>query len=575
MRSHKHNSFWWIGLIAALIAINVLASFVHQRYDLTQEKRYSLSAPTKKLLRQLEAPVQIDVFLTGNELPAVVRNFKNAINDFLYEAKEYGKGNLQYRFVNPYENASDTARIHQLEDSLYTNYELFPVVMNAPGKVGDKLEINKLIHGAVIRYKNKTIGVDLLKGAKSFGTEPEQLAALYNNVEASIEYKFASAIQKVTATQKPSVAYALGNGEAWGYNVDDAVRTLISDYRFDTVNLQQVPYIPNEYDALVVLKPTIPFSNEDKFKIDQYVLHGGKVFWMIDNMYTEFDSLYKSGGFIAFDRALNLEDLLFNYGVRINQTLLQDMQCDKLPQVSNQGGTQQQRLVDWPFFPILNGTNSPITKNLDGIRAMFPTTIDTVEAVGISKTILLQSSNNARVLEAPAKIDFEFLQIAPDASQFTQKNIPVAVLLQGKFKSLYTGRVPKSVADMLAKMNYPVVTSAATDNKMIVVADGDIATNQYSSTTGPLPMGTNVFTRYTYANKEFFTNCLEYLVNPTDILQTRSKEYTLRLLDPKRVSEQKTLWQLVNIALPILLIIIIGFLYQQIRKNRYASVKVQ
>ena len=286
----------------------------------------------------------------GNELPAVVRKFRNSLNDFLLEAKEYGKGNLQFNFINPYQ--SDTSAARLLEDSLAMYYGLTPVILNAPDEVGDELKIKKLIHGAVIRYGDNREGVDLLKGTRSYGTQPEQLAALYNNLEASIEYKFASAIQKVTVQEKPIIGYALGHGEGWGYNVDDAVRTLFSEYSFDTVNIKQAPFIPLQFNALVILKPTQPFSTQDKLKIDQYVMNGGKVFWMVDNMYAEFDSLYNSNGFVAFDRALNLEDFFFNYGVRINQALLQDMQCDKLPQVSGTGEAQQQRLVDWPFFPI-------------------------------------------------------------------------------------------------------------------------------------------------------------------------------------------------------------------------------
>jgi gliding-associated putative ABC transporter substrate-binding component GldG len=384
-----------------------------------------------------------------------------------------------------------------------------------------------------------------------------------------MEYKFASGIQKITASKKPTIGYALGHGEGWGYNVDDMVRTLIKEYAFDTVNVKQSPVIP-QYDALVIAKPTQGFSDADKIKIDQYVMHGGKIFWMVDNMYAEFDSLYKSQGFIAFDRGLNLEDLLFTYGVRINQNLLQDMQCDKLPQVSN-NGSQQQRLVDWPFFPLLNGSDHPITKNLDPVRAMFPTTIDTVEANGIKKTFLLQSSSNARVLEAPAKVDFTFLQIAPDVKEFQKKNVPVAVLLEGPFHSLYANRISKAMHDSMAVMNYTPLSNSEDANKMIVVADGDIAMNQYSSSLGPLPMGMNAFTRYTYANKDFFMNCMDYLVNPSDILQTRSKEFTLRLLDPKKAVDEKTKWQLINIALPIILIVLFGLLYQQMRRQKFAA----
>jgi gliding-associated putative ABC transporter substrate-binding component GldG len=585
----KNKKIWWLTLVAGLLIINVIAAFVHQRFDLTEEKRYSLSTPTKNILRNLDSTVTIDVFLTGNELPAVVRKFRNALIDFLNESKEYGKTRLVYNFINPYETV-DTAQTSLLddslnkgsikdtqsrrsqtsllEDSLSANYGLTAVVINAPDQVGDELKIKKLIHGAVLRYGDKAVGVDLLKGARSFGTDPEQLAQLYNDVEASIEYKFGSAIQKLTAAQKPVVAYALGHGEGWGYNVDDAVRTLFNDYSFDTLNLNQVPYIPAHINALIFLKPTSTFNDRDKLKIDQYLMNGGKVFLMMDNMYAEFDSLYKSNGFVAFDRGLNLEDILFTYGVRINQTLLQDMQCDKLPQMSTEG--QQQRLVDWPFFPILDGTDHPVSKNLDGIRTLFPTTIDTVLSAGVRKTVLLTSSNNSRLLNAPAKIDFEFLQIAPDQALFRHRQVPVAVLLEGSLRSHYRGRVSKAVTDSLKAYNTPF-QQASDKAKLIVVSDGDIAMNQFSPSMGPLPMGMNVFTRYTYANKDFFTNCLEYLVNPSNILQTRSKEYTLRLLDINKVQRQKSTWQFINVALPVLLVILFGIIYQQVRKRKFSS----
>jgi ABC-2 type transport system permease protein len=555
------------GLILLLVVINLLASFVHYRFDLTEEKRYSLGRPTKEVLKGVDEPVRIDVFLKG-DFPAGFRKLANAVGEFLAECKEHSRGRLQYNFINPLEGLDDSAAAYVI-DSINYFYNIPAYILQAPSKVGDEQVQKRILPGALVHYKDSTIGINLFEGEQFLGTEAEQLASLYNNVEASLEYKFGSTIQKITTTERPVVYYALGNGEGWGYNVDDAVRTLFKNYSFDTLNLQQVPYISSQINALVVLKPTIPFTDADKMKIDQYVMNGGKVFWMIDNMYAEFDSLFKSNGFIAFDRGLNLEDLLFNYGVRLNQSLVQDMQSDQLPQLSEASG--QKRLVSWPFFPILNGTNHPVSKNLNGVRSMFPTSIDTVQAGGIRKTFLLQTSNNTRLLSAPAKIDFEFLQIAPDEKLFNQKNIPVSVLLEGRFKSLYTGRIAKAFADSLAAANIPVRTMSENEGKMILVADGDIAINQYSSSTGPLPMGTNIYTRYTYANKNFFTNCIEYLVNPTDILQTRSKEYSLRLLDPRRVEEQRTTWQLINIALPVGVIILFGIVYQQIRKRKYTS----
>ena len=585
MKKQGNKVLWIIVLMAGLIVVNLVAAFIYGRFDLTEEKRYSLSSPTKELVSNLDSTVIIDVFLTADDLPAVVRKFRNAVDEFLNETRIASGNKIRYNFINPFEQDSLTVFVPEdtasgrpagyqkasYIDSLTNFFGLTPAAISAPDEVGDNLEVKSVVHGATVNYRGRTIPVDLLKGARAYGTSQEELAALYNDVEATIEYKFASAIQKLTQEERPVVAYALGHGEAWGFNIDDAVRTLIGNYQFDTINLKQVPYIPTQINALVILKPTQPFSDADKLKIDQYVMNGGKVLWMIDNVYAEFDSLYKAGGFVAFDRGLNLEDLFFTYGARINQSLLQDMQNDQLPQMSGEGETQQRRLVQWPFFPILNGTDHPISKNINGVRAMFPTTIDTVAAGGIKKTFLLQSSDNARVLPAPAKIDFEFLQIAPSAEQFKQAKVPVAVLLEGPFRSLYTGRVPRATADSLQRMNVPFKSNAATSNKMIIVADGDIAMNQYSEFNGPLPMGMNLYTQYTYANKDFYMNALEYLVNPTDILQTRAKEFTLRLLDPKRTKEEKTKWQIINIGLPIAIIILFGLLYHYTRKQRYTA----
>ena len=561
---------WWLILLVALLAINYLASTFHTRVDLTQEKRYTLSKTTKDLLRNLEEPVTIDVFFKG-DYPAGFKKLANAVEEFLQECKEYGKDKIILNYSDPLKSLDDSNAAYFIDSMAYF-YNIPAYTLQAPSKVGDEMTQKLVLPGAVIHYKDTTLGVNLLKGTRTYGTEPEQMAALYNDIEATLEYKFASVIQKATTDTRPLIGYALGHGEGWGYNVDDAVKTLFRDYHFDTVNIKTAAYIPSDFKALIILKPTQTFTDADKLKIDQYVMRGGRIFWMIDNMYAEFDSLYNSGGFTAYDRGLNLEDLLFKYGARLNQNLLQDMQSDKLPQISgNQGGAQQQQLVDWPFFPVLNGTNHPITKNLDGVRAIFPNTIDTVSAAGVRKTFLLRSSSNARVLPAPAIVDFEFMQIAPDVKQFKVKDTAVAVLLEGSFTSLFRNRVSRSQIDSLQTMGVPFAENSPADTRMIVVADGDIATNQFSQMNGPLPMGMNLFTKYTYANKDFYLNSLEYLVNPSNILETRAKNFTLRLLDPVKVSDQRSTWQFLNIALPILLVIICGWIYQQVRKNKYAK----
>src|SRR5215469_15156093 len=360
MKKISASRFWLIFLLLILFGINFLASIFHSRFDLTKEKRYTLSSATKDLLQSLDDKVRIDVFFKGN-YPAGFKKLVNGVQEFLEEAREYSHGNLEINYSDPLKGLADDSLAKHFKDSMDYFYGIPAYTIQAPSKVGDEMSFKQVLPGAAIHYKDTSIGVNLLKGVKNYGTEQEQLAELYNSVEATLEYKFASAIQKITSHTKPVVGYALGNGESWGYNVDDAVRTLIHDYRFDTINIKQASYIPSVFNVLIILKPTKPFSDADKLKIDQYVMRGGKIFWMIDNMYAEFDSLYKSNGFIAFDRGLNLEDILFRYGVRLNENLLQDMQCDKLGQINNDPNNQQTGLVDWPFFPILNGTDHPIS----------------------------------------------------------------------------------------------------------------------------------------------------------------------------------------------------------------------
>jgi gliding-associated putative ABC transporter substrate-binding component GldG len=563
------SKYWWVMLLVVLFAVNYLASAFHARFDLTKEKRYTLSKATTDLLKKLDDDAEIEVLMKG-QFPAGFKKLVISVDEFLKECKQYNRSKIKINFTNPLLDLDDSTAAY-LMDSLSYFYNIPAYTIQAPSKAGDEMQQKLVLPGAIIHYKDTIIGVNLLKGVKAYGTGEEEMAKLYNDVEGTLEYKFGSAIEKITSKKRPLIGYALGHGEGWGYNVNDAVKTLIKNYRFDTVNIRSDRYIPSDFDALVILKPTMTFSDEDKLKIDQYIMRGGKVLWMIDNMYAEFDSLYHSGGFTAYDRGLNLEDILFKYGARLNQNLLQDIQCDKLPQISGeQGNGQQQRLVDWPFFPVLNGTNHPISKNLDGVRAIFPNTLDTIQAPGIKKTFLLRSSANARVLPAPAIVNFEFLQIAPDINQFKVHDTAVAVLLEGRFTSLFKNRISKTQLDNLNAMGVPFRANSNNDTKMIVVADGDIATNQFSQISGPLPMGVNLYTKYTFANKEFFTNSLDYLVNPSGIMETRAKIFTLRLLDRIQVNEQKSTWQLINIVVPVLLTLLLGVVYQQVRKNKYA-----
>ncbi len=556
----------WIWLLLLLTGINFLTSIFHSRIDLTLEKRYTLSQSTRKLLRGLDEPVNITFFLTGN-MPAGFKKLANSASDMLREFKEYGRNNIQYKFEKPGEGLNDTLKQIFL-DSL-NRLGLAPMNVKAQTQQGEAQEERFIYPGALIAYKNRQIAVDFLQGQSSVNG----INSL-NNAEALLEYKLSSSINKIIQDNLPLIGYLSGNGESASYNVYDLINTLKTNYNFKILPLDNVAAIPPFFNAILIVKPTVPFTDQQKLKIDQYIMNGGKVIWMIDNLYAEYDSLQRAqNDFIAFDRGLNLEDQLFKYGARVNLDLVEDINCDQMPSViGSMGGKPQIELVDWNYFPLLSSFNNhPISKNLDYIVSQFPNSIDTVKAAGIKKTYLLTTSPYARILSSPARVSWKTVQNKEDYNSFTKSNVPIAVLLEGKFSSVYTNRISAAMKDSLAYYHQPFVPANTIDNKMIIISDGDIALNAVSQKDGPLPMGKNMFTGYQYANKEFIFNCIEYLTDNTGILETRSKDYTLRLIDKKKLEEGKTKWQVINIVLPVLLVIVIGVIYQFVRKRKYAG----
>jgi gliding-associated putative ABC transporter substrate-binding component GldG len=562
------SKYWWISLLIVLVGINYLASQFHFRVDLTQEKRYTLSSPTKRLLRELGDQVTVTVLLDG-EMPAGFKRLSNSARELLQEFKETGKANVQFRFQRPGVDPADSASAFSMDSLMRMG--LTPTNVRVKAKEGEGEEQRYLFPGALVTYHDRVIPVDFLQGSKVTDGDP---FSTLNNAEALMEFKLAHAIQKITAETVPAVGYLLGNGEPLSYNVYDLVEgTLKPNYGFGFVPIDSVNVIPQEFNALVIMKPAIRFTDAQKLKIDQYIMHGGKVIWLIDKLDASLDSLMrKKSDFIAFDFGLNLDDLLFRYGVRINPDLVQDLQCDRLPLVvGNLGDKPQTELQSWPYFPLLASySGHPIAKNMDLVLSMFPNSIDTVKAPGVHKTILLASSANSRSLSTPAIVSLNSLRTEEDVKTFNKVNIPVAVLLEGRFSSLFTNRLSQASMDTLAGLyKQPFRAAPVQDNKMIVIADGDIASNVVTKSQGPLTMGFNQFTNYQYANKDFILNCIEYLVNPSGILETRAKDYTLRLLDPGKVEAEKTQWQLINIGVPVLLVAVFGFVYQALRKRKY------
>jgi ABC-2 type transport system permease protein len=566
MKRILDSKYWLLIVLLLVVAVNYIASAVHFRADLTEERRYTLSKPTTRLLKGLQEPVGITVFLSG-DMPAGFKKLANSTEELLSEFKEHGRNSLNYEFSKPGEGLNDSAKANFL-DTLH-GLGLNPTNIKAQADPGESQEERLVYAGALVRYKDRSMAVDLLQGQAAGG-----LDAL-NNAEALLEYKFASTIQKITSDSVPLIGYLVGNGELLSDNIDDLInRTLRTNYAFNILPIDSVPYIPPVFNALVIVKPTMPFNDEQKLKLDQYVMNGGKLIWFIDKLYAEMDSLTRSrSDFVAFDRSLNIEDLLFRYGVRINADLVQDLQCEKIPLVvGNMGNQPQVEFLPWPYFPLLTSySGHSVAKNLDNVLSIFPNSIDTVKAAGVKKTILLSTSGNSRILSTPAIVTLNTLKTEEDVKSFTKPPVTVAVLLEGSFSSLYANRISAGKADSMERYYGQPFRPSAMHNSMIVVSDADIVTNVVTQNEGPLPMGMNQFNQYQYANKDFFLNCIEYLVDPSGILETRSKDYTLRLLDPKKVEGQRTTWQLLNIGLPLALVLLAGFIFQFMRKRKYLS----
>src|SRR5450432_653773 len=567
MKKLLASKYWWIGLLALLVLINYITSFFTLCADLTQEKRFTLSPATKKMLRSIDGQVTITVFLEG-DLPKDFKKLKNSTTDLLEEFKGVAKSRIKYVYEKPGAGLNDSAKTYFL-DSLAT-LGIWPYTIDAQVKEGE--EQRQVVPGALITYKDRVMAVDLL-GDQNVQNGLDESSI--NRVEATLEYKFANVINKIVKDTVPLVGYLTGNGEPLSYNVYDLIdKNLKRNYHFNIFNIDNFPAIPAVFSAMIITKPTQKFTEEQKLKLDQYVMHGGKLLWMVDALYAEMDSLERSqNDFIAFDRGLNIDDILFKYGVRIQPDLVEDVTCDGYPSViGTTGGKPQIKILPFNYFPLLaNYNNHPIAKNLDYVVSQFPNSIDTVEAEGIQKTILLATSEATKILNTPAKVSFTELATEANIGSFNQKNVPVAVLLEGKFHSLYSNRLTTTMRDSLTATGSKFMPQCAADNKMIVIADGDIALNAVTKNDGPLQMGMNPYTKYKYANSEFIMNCVEYLVDNSGILETRGKDLTLRLLDKKKLEAGKLKWQLINIIAPLLLVIIFGSLYQFIRKRKYSA----
>ena len=565
MRNSK--SFQLLGWILALVLINVLSVFFYTGIDLTAEKRYTLSSSTEELVSSLDQPMKLTVYMDG-DLPAGFKKLADRAEVIAGAFRSMSKGNFVVEFERPGVGLNDTAKAILFDSLQIMGINVTNV--KAQQKDGEKTEETLVFPGAVLSGEKGQVGIDFLEGQSNLNG----LESL-NNAEALMEFKIAKAIMLLKRDAPPLVGYLAGNGEPLDLSVYDLIENVMrKDYYFKVLPIDSVPAIPQDFKAVVIAKPSKPFSREQRIKIDQYVMHGGKIIWAIDQLFASMDSLQRSNGsFVAYDQGLELDEQLFKYGVRINRDLVQDLESDKVPSVvGNMGGQPQIELLPWPYAPLLRNTSGhPIAKNLDFISSSFPQSIDTISTPGIKKDILLTSSNYARSLQTPALVEWRSIRVEQDLQQFNKKEIPIAVLLEGQFSSAFNNRISKEEMDRLSLLGSPFLAETQSSNNMVVISDGDLLLNPVSEQEGPLAMGMNNYTRQPFANRDFISNVLFYLTGGQDIIAARSKIFQLRLIDKEKMENDKFFWQSLNLLLPLCLLACFYFVNALFRKKKYAQ----
>jgi gliding-associated putative ABC transporter substrate-binding component GldG len=559
------KSFQLMGWLLVLVAINVFADFFHTGIDLTSEKRYTLSTTTEALVNTIDKPVKLTVYLDGN-LPTGFKKLANRAEDMANAFRSISKGNFLVEFERPGAGLDDTAKAI-LFDSLQM-MGINPTNVKAQQKDGEKTEETLVFPGAILTSEKGQIGIDFLEGQSNLNG----LASL-NNAEALMEFKIARAIMFLQRDTVPVVGYLSGNGQPLDYSVYDLVENVLrKDYYFKILPIDSVAFIPHEFKAIVIAKPTQPFTRQQRLKIDQYVMQGGKVIWAIDQLYASMDSLQRSSGsFVAFDQGLELDEQLFKYGVRINRDLVQDLESDKVPSVVGTVGNQPQiELLPWPYAPLLRNTGGhPIAKNLDFISASFPQSIDTIATPEIKKQILLSTSDYARSLPTPALVEWRSVKTEQDLQLFTKQKLPIAVLLEGKFSSAFSNRLSADEMNALSAAGTSFMSTTLSNNSMVVISDGDLLLNPVNQQEGPLAMGMNSYTRQSFANKDFISNVLFYLTGGQDVIAARSKIFRLRLVDKDKIENEKVYWQSLNMVLPLFLLGCFYYINSFYRKKKY------
>ena len=559
-----------------VILVNILLSWVDFRIDLTQDKKHSISKETKQILTNLEDVVFIKVYLDG-DFPTEFKHLQSELFNLLTSFKSIAGDNFDYEVIDPNNTNNETEKIDLFKQLVKDGLTPTDIEIRSTSSKSSQI----IFPGALIYYKDRQQAVNFLKNSVT-----KQAGENINASIENLEYEFIAAIHHLAKNNIEKIAFLEGNGELTDKEVYDLTESVLQDndklsyhYAIERFNIKEFEIDSSKmeadiskqildlssFKALIIAKPTIAFNMLEKFIIDQYIMNGGKILWLIDGVNATMDSLQKANSFIALKNDLNLDDQLFKYGVRINPNLIEDLRSTQIPIVTGYSNNMpQQSYFPWPYYPLLfSEINHPISKGLDAIKCDFASSIDTIQNT-IKKTILLTSSKQSRINPTPAKISLGILQNPPPIESFNKSQLPIAVLLEGEFESVFKNRIlPKEQSIDFKDKSKPT--------QMIVVSDGDVARNSVSNNGDIYPLGYDRFINYTYpGNKKFVMNAIHYLCDDVGLTQLKSKEIKLRLLDKEKIASNMFLIQFINIVFPLLLLLIATLLFLNFKKRKYA-----
>ncbi|NOT37967.1 MAG: gliding motility-associated ABC transporter substrate-binding protein GldG [Saprospiraceae bacterium] len=549
-------------VLGVILFINIIAHYYHAYLDLTEEKRFTLTQSTINNLNKLNNTVHFQVLLDG-EFPSGFKKLQQSTKDILNQFATESPY-IEFTFENP--NEGTIEEINTRRKAL-TKDGLIPT--NLMVKSGSENKEQIIFPYAIANLGEKKIAINLLEEQRIDMDQDEDLG----NSISLLEYKLANGIQKALQTSKKNVLISTGHGELSDDQTQALSTLLYQFFNVGKINLDTVPIIKKEADLLIIPKPSQPFSEKNKFTLDQYVMNGGKIIFLLDRISMSIDSMNTRKEYIPEPLDLNLEDLLFKYGFRIEPGFVLDLECTRIPQVIGQQGNKPQiELFPWYYHPLIASySNHPIVANIDRVSSEFPSFIDTLKTKSSSrKTILLNSSRYSRYQLAPMKIDFEILRYTPQPEKFNKPFLPIAVLAEGEFSSLYENRVDENmlIAMRSANLEYK---NKSTNTSIMVVADGDIVKNLFDKESGKFaPLGYHKFEKRTFnGNKDFILNSIEYMINPDNVLLARSKEIKLRMLDKVKAEKEVNYWQFLNIGAPLIGLLLFGIFNFQWRKKKY------